>query len=244
MLREIGDLDVNQFPSIDYSSYVEFIGTAHFTRTSIRDVLSAVKQEKYTAVCIELDKYRYDRLKNRCRFCSKWSSCDRKCEFVTATEALGNQDADIWLIDMTEREINHRISTLATYPEICAWNGIRNRVLYGQIQGLKLWEEGLKDEAMDYFQGNLQVMKETFPSLFRILITERNVLMACHLICIISRYLKQLPSEKLRILALTGAAHVDGIKKLLKSPNETLHLLKKLQIPFSPPIQIRRIKVN
>ncbi|MFX0069028.1 MAG: hypothetical protein ACFE7S_08760 [Candidatus Hodarchaeota archaeon] len=234
--------EYTQIRDIDFSKHVEFLGTAHFTKTSVKDVVRAVRESKPTALCIELDENRYKRLKNRCVYCSRRNDCFQKCEFIQATDVLGNQDADIWLIDMTDREIMHRIRSYVTPLEVRSWSRVLHQVATRQSYGVRLWEGGLKDKAMDYFQGNLEVMKQSFPSLYHVLITERNALMACRLILIISRYLDKYPEKDPNILVLTGAGHVDGINELLKRPSEAFALLRELNLELTPPAYIRRIK--
>lgn len=100
---------------IDYDEFVSLLGTAHFTRRSVREAYEAVERLKPSDLAIELDLRRFNVLNGVCALCPKRSRCDRKCEFVGATDALGNADANIWLIDMSEYEIAVRIRS-AAYP--------------------------------------------------------------------------------------------------------------------------------
>lgn len=77
---------------------------------------------------------------------------------------------------------------------------------------------------------------------WRVLIDERNALMAARLAWIASRGLKE--EKNPTILALVGAAHVDGIKGLLQNPLAIKENLQKLGLSFTPPALIRRISVN
>ncbi|MFX0097660.1 MAG: hypothetical protein ACFE7E_07860 [Candidatus Hodarchaeota archaeon] len=236
--------EYTQIQDIDFSKHVEFLGTAHFTKTSVKDVVRAIRESKRTALCIELDEDRYRKLRNRCIYCSRRDSCFQKCEFIQATDVLGNQDADIWLIDMTDREIKQRIRSYVTPLEVRSWSRVLHQVATRQLYGVRLWEGGFKDKAMDYFKGNLGVMRRNFPSLYHVLITERNALMACRLILIISHYLEKYPEEIPNILVLTGAGHVDGINELLKKPLKAFALLRELNLRLTPPAHIRRIKAQ
>ncbi len=74
------------------------------------------------------------------------------------------------------------------------------------------------------------------------LIDERDTIMAARLAWIASEKLRK--EEKPNILALVGAAHVEGIKKLLSEPLKIKERLQRLSLAFKPPICIRRIKVN
>jgi radical SAM protein with 4Fe4S-binding SPASM domain len=237
------ELEGVQVPNIDLSKYVDFVGTAHFSRKSAQEVAEKVNRTKPEAVCVELCPYRYYYIRNACRRCPKRSYCSGKCEFIIATEVLGNRNADIWLIDMTEKEIWRRIACKATVNEAEAWRRILGYVGVQEARGFRLWEEGLKDEAIRYFNGNMELMRKAFPTLWHVLISERNALMACRLIYVISRYFEE-GMDKFKILAVTGAAHVEGIKELLKNPAIAFTLLEKYGITFTPPYMIRRVKVD
>jgi len=80
------------------------------------------------------------------------------------------------------------------------------------------------------------------PHVWRVLIDERNALMAVRLAWIASEKLRE--DEEPKILALVGAAHVDGIKALLKEPMAIKEDLRRLSLTFTPPMLIRRISVN
>lgn len=168
----------------NYLRHVRLLGTAHWSQRSITDAVNSVNTVNPQAICIELDKRRFDFLRRACFECPRFVNCTEKCEFVAATDALGNQDADIWLIDMDENEIAERIRSRATPEEIVAWKRISAYVAEHNSHGLELWEEGLKQEASDYFNGGTELMHRTFPTLWQVLIHERNLLMASRLIFI------------------------------------------------------------
>ena len=93
--------------------------------------------------------------------------------------------------------------------------------------GIGLWEEGLNNEAMEHL-GAPAADGPDVPSLYRILVTETNVLVPCKLIRTINQYLMVTPQEEPRILVLSGSDHTEGIRKLLKRPNEAFQLLRHL----------------
>lgn len=95
--------------NLDYNDYVDLIGTAHFTRRSIGEAYNAVKSLKPMDIALELDWERYTRLNEVCTNCPKNRSCAGLCEFIVAADALGNADANIWLIDMTQQEMRYRL---------------------------------------------------------------------------------------------------------------------------------------
>jgi len=198
---------------IDYNEFVSLLGTAHFTRRSIREACEAVEQLKPTDLAIELDLQRFNVLNGICASCPKRSRCDRKCEFVGATDALGNTDANIWLIDMSEYEIAVRIRA-AAYPwSSGGWGYISYAYMpfYNDEEDeVSLWERGFKEEVLDASQRRLELLRRRAPAVWRVLIDERNALMAARLAWIVSKSLDD--GKKPKILAVAGAAHVDGVK--------------------------------
>ncbi len=106
----------------------------------------------------------------------------------------------------------------------------------------RLWEQGYKDEVLNSEQRRLEMLRLKAPHVWRVLIDERNALMAVRLAWIASEKLKE--DEEPKILALVGAAHVDGIRALLKEPMAIKENLRRLSLTFTPPTLIRRISVN
>ena len=76
------------------------------------------------------------------------------------------------------------------------------------------------------------------PSLWRVLIDERNTLMAARTAWIVNQKMDN--KEKPKLLAFVGAAHTDGIKKLLKDPILIKNNLKEYNLSFTKPSLIRR----
>jgi len=77
---------------------------------------------------------------------------------------------------------------------------------------------------------------------WRVLIDERDTLMATRLAWIATESLQK--EETPRILAMVGAAHVDGIRYLLRKPIAIKGNLRRLELSFTPPTLIRRIAIN
>jgi len=225
--------------NVDYNEFVNLVGTAHFTRRSLYDAYEAVRRLRPTDLAIELDMKRFRILNNACSICPKRGMCTAKCEFIGATEALGNVDANIWLIDMSEQEIQQRIRHLTTPTWICR---IRIPFINEEDEETQLWEEGYKDEVLNSYQRRLGNLRRHAPAVWRVLIDERNTLMAVRLAWIATEKLRE--EKKPNILALVGAAHVTGIKELLKQPITIKENLKRFSLTFAPPTLIRRISVN
>ena len=224
---------------VDYNDYVRLVGTAHFTKRSLYDAYQAVKRLQPTDLAIELDMKRFRILNAASWTCFRRGTCTTKCEFIGATEALGNVDANIWLIDMSEHEIGQRIRRLTTPTWLYR---VSLPFFYQEDDMTRLWEQGYKDEVLNTYQRRLERLRERAPAVWRVLIDERNTVMAARLAWITSEKLRN--NMKPTILTFVGAAHVEGIKELLSNPLAIKENLQKLGITFTPPTLIRRISVN
>ncbi len=227
---------------VDYNHYVKILGTAHFTKRSLVEAFQAVDMMKPTDLAIELDIQRFQFLNQRCVTCPEHSVCAGRCEFVGATDALGNVNANIWLIDMSEREISRRVHRLLPYRQLWPFSIASPFFPYRQVDEVWLWEKGRKSEVLDRHERRLNALRAKAPHVWRVLIDERNTLMAARLAWIVTRKLKK--DEMVKTLALTGAAHVKGIEELLSSPAKVGEELKRLGLSFTQPTLIRRVNVN
>lgn len=229
-----------QIFNVDYNQHVDIVGTAHFTRRSINDAYESIKSLNPEDVAIELDWKRFKHLNTACLGCPRIGSCKGLCEFTAAAEALGNVDANIWLIDITEREMQRRIRSIITRSE-------RERMGFLLSQGLDedptwLWEEGFKDRVVKNSKKQIEDSRQLFPSVWRVLIDERNVLMAAKLAWIASK--NQNEGKNSKILAFVGAAHVEGIKDLLMKPLFMRDQLRRFNLSFAEPTLVRRVAIQ
>jgi len=225
---------------IDYNDYVELIGTAHFTRRSINDAYESVTSFHPQDIALELDWRRFRKLNTACLSCPRPASCNGLCEFIAATDALGNADANIWLIDMTEQEMRQRISSSMTPFERS--NIGHSRYRYAVENPLQLWERGLKERVLHNSKREIARNRRFFPSVWRVLIDERNALMAVRLAWIASKNLND--GKTPRILTFVGAAHVEGIRDLLRSPLQLRETMMHFNLSFAEPTLIRRVAVQ
>ena len=225
-------------PDIDFLMHVDFVGVAHFSKRSISDASKAIRDIEPIAVCLELCPFRYEYLKmiQQNPFTKAFPS--EKSELVTAIDLLNGMNVDAWLVDMNQEEIAARVLALASVEEARAWKRIQNYLVKSEKVGLMLWEEGLKDEAMKVFNGDVGLMRRNFPTLWKVLIFERNVFMTCGLIYLVLHYLESSLKE-FKIICLVGAVHVEGIKQLLKQPKKAFQALEKLGICFRKPYAIK-----
>ena len=229
-----------QILDTDYNEYVNLIGTAHFTRRSLNDAYEAIESLKPKDIALELDWRRFTQLNTACLNCPKSQSCKGICEFIGATEALGNTNANIWLIDMTEREMQYRMRRRMT-PYERTHKRIPLRY-FADEDPLLLWEQGYKERVINDSKRQMEIGRRYFPSVWRVLIDERNALMAARLAWISSKSLdeRKVPS----ILTFVGAAHVDGIRELLQYPLQIRDHLRKFNLSFTDPTLIRRVAVQ
>jgi len=232
--------DMTEIRNIDYNDYVDLVGTAHFTRRSLDDAYRAIRSLKPHDVALELDWNRFRLLNASCVGCSERGSCRGICEFTGAAEALGNIDANVWLIDMTEREMRQRIRSRMTPFEM-------SRIAFSPYGSwdqdpVRLWERGFKDRVISNTKRQIEASRRFLPSVWRVLIDERNALMAGRLARIVTRKLDE--ERKPKILTFVGAAHVEGMRELLSNPLTVKEDLRRLGVPFTEPALIRRVAVQ
>lgn len=226
--------------NIDYNKCVEIVGTAHFTRRSINDAYESIRSLKPQDVALELDWRRFQPLNTACVACPKKGSCKGICEFTGAAEALGNVNANIWLIDMTEGEIKRRIRSTMTPLERSRMGFHVNRMV--DEDPIWLWEKGFKDRVISNSKKEIEGSRRLIPSVWRVLIDERNALMAARLAWIASGNLSE--SKNSRIITFVGAAHVEGIRKLLMNPILIKQQLESFNLSFTEPTLIRRVAIQ
>ena len=226
--------------NLNYNEYVDIVGTAHFTRRSIKDAYDSITAKKPKDIALELDWKRFQLLNTACLGCPRRGVCKGICEFTGAAEALGNINANIWLIDMTEQEIGIRIKSKMTLFER-AHRGFR---IYSNLDEnpIRLWEKGFKDRVINDSKRRIATLRKVFPSVWRVLIDERNALMAARLAWITSKKLNEERNGK--ILAFVGAAHVEEMTNLLMNPVLIAEKLREFNLSFTEPILVRRVAVQ
>jgi len=229
-----------QIHDTDYNQYVDLIGTAHFTRRSLNDAYDAIESRKPRDIALELDWRRFTQLNTACLNCPRGGSCKGICEFIGATEALGNTNANIWLIDMTEREMRYRMRRRTT-PYERSQRRIPRRYSADE-DSIWLWEQGYKERVINDSKRHIETGRRHFPSVWRVLIDERNALMAARLAWISSKNLDE--GKKPSILTFVGAAHVEGIRDLLQHPLQIRDHLRTFNLSFTDPTLIRRVAVQ
>lgn len=222
---------------LNYNKFVKFVGTAHFSERSFSDVVEALNSSNIIAACLELCPYRYEYLKNLCNTCLLKNSCSKKCEFVIAVDTFYLSKIDVWLLDWTQEEIAAKILARASQEEASSWRRVKDFLAQTEAYGLYLWEEGLKEEALQLFNGDLTIMRETFPTLWNVLFYERNLLLASRLIFVVSQYIKQ-GIDDFEVVALIGATHVEAVREKLEKPVDVFASLEEMGTGFTPPFLV------
>jgi pheromone shutdown protein TraB len=105
-----------------------------------------------------------------------------------------------------------------------------------------LWEQGYKERVINDSKRRIETGRRYFPSVWRVLIDERNALMAARLAWIASKNLDE--GKNPSILTFVGAAHVEGIRDLLQHPLQIRDHLRTFNIRFNDPTLIRRVAVQ
>jgi len=227
-------------PGREPGSSFDFVGTAHFTGRSIYDAIQAASSGLNSGVAVELDRARFDGLNRMGYSVGPQLRARAEGEFVAATDAFGNRDGDIWLLDWSIEQIDRRVRMTLTPQELWRWRSVSSDISPYEIKGAGLWEAGLKDEALHYLDFTTSAMREYFPSLYRVLIIERNLLMAGRLMEVES----QLADPQARLLVLMGMAHIEGVRELLREPERVSEGFDRYGLNYSSPIRIRRARVN
>ncbi|MEK3990547.1 TraB/GumN family protein [Robertmurraya sp. FSL R5-0851] len=225
---------------LDGKEYI-LIGTAHVSKHSAEQVKEVIEAEKPDAVCVELDKQRYQSITEG----NKWKEMDiiqvikeKKASLLLMNLAISsfqNRMANQFGIKAGQEMIQGIESakesgaTLVladrniqiTFARI--WGGIGlkgkalllSQVIAGIFSKESITEEELeKMKSQDTLQAILNEFTETFPRLKKPLIDERDQYLA--------QKIKEAPGEK--IVAVLGAAHVPGIKEEIKKEQDLAKL--------------------
>jgi pheromone shutdown-related protein TraB len=210
------------------------VGTAHVSQESTDLVKRVIEEEKPDVVCVELDEQRYKALRDR----NRWESLDIKqiirnkqfptlvanlmlssyqkrlggklgvmpgAELLAATEVATERGIPFELCDR-----NIRTTMLRAWRSMSFWkkNNLMAAMLAATFAGEELSEEDLRKlKQKDVLSEMMNELAEAMPQLKRVLIDERDTYLAQ----------KILASEGKRIVAVVGAGHVEGMKKILEA---------------------------
>ncbi|MFC0477233.1 TraB/GumN family protein [Robertmurraya beringensis] len=225
---------------LDGKEYI-LIGTAHVSKHSAEQVKEVIEAEKPDAVCVELDKQRYQSITEG----NKWKEMDiiqvikeKKASLLLMNLAISsfqNRMANQFGIKAGQEMIQGIESAKETGATLVLadrniqitfariWGGIGlkgkalllSQVVAGIFSKESITEEELeKMKSQDTLQAILNEFTETFPRLKKPLIDERDQYLA--------QKIKEAPGEK--IVAVLGAAHVPGIKEEIKKEQDLAKL--------------------
>lgn len=226
------------------------VGTAHISRESVETVTRVIEETSPDSVCVELDEQRFKALQYR----NQWESLNLKqvirtgqvpflmanlalsafqkrmglqtgtrpgAEMAAAAEAAEKLGLQVELVD---RSI--RTTLLRVWRRTGFWK--KTQIMASLVASL--FEKGEVDEKElarlrqnDTLSAMLEEMGRMLPSVKSILVDERDIYMAYHI--------RNAPGE--RIVAVLGAAHVPGIKRLLNE--ETITPVQIEAISHIPP---------
>lgn len=220
---------------------MKILGTSHVAAESVREIEQAFTEWKPEIVAVELDHNRLVALWEKKRhsaslkmlkvglsgflFAIVGSYVQRKigtkvgmdpgAEMRRAVELAGQHGARIALIDQRVERTLYRFSQVLTWKERLRIAGdVMRGVLFSKRELRKLGLENIdftRVPGKEIVKKLLDMVKERYPNIYRVLVEERNVVMARNI-----RHIRKLEPEK-RILVVVGAGHVEGLAALIEN---------------------------
>ena len=217
---------------------ITFLGTAHVSKESVREVEELIlkKQPKY--ICIELDKQRYDNLIND----EQWKNTDivsviknkqfpglvmqviiasvqKKFSLTTNSEPAGEFKKAIELAKQTNAEIilidrNIKITLNRIWRKLTLFNKaeIITSFIFGD-DDTELTEDSLQDIMKDdVMELAFSSFKEKLPIIHKVLVEERDEYMANNILEL---------TTKEEVVVIIGKAHLNGIFNKVKDNSNT-----------------------
>lgn len=224
---------------MSYLRYVKLIGTMHVSPKSREEVLNTILGERPHAVAIELDRARFLAMReNRKVNLDEALRLGRKglVNYVLAKieEKLGEEfgmkpgeemkaainaaqrlGVPLYLID---EDINLILSKILAAPG-------REKLLMA-IEALGVFlplKSGQASDPMAEYRVMMVQFRRRYPYLYRILVEERNEVMARNLVSIVEN-LKLQGVKRPKVIAVVGLGHKPGIERLLNSVNEKVFI--------------------
>ena len=223
---------------MDYSNLI-IIGTSHIAKQSLEEVERAIEDKKPDIVALELDKNRlYSLFKKPGKIriydikrvgikgfvfslIGVWA--EKKLgsmvgvapgsEMKKAVILARKNGIKIALIDQDIEITLKRFSKSLTWKE--KWNFIADvfKGLFSRKRALEIEFDLTKVPSKVIIQKLIEKVKERYPNVYKVLIEERNFVMADNL----KRIMEKNPDKK--ILAIIGAGHEEEILDLIKKPS-------------------------
>ncbi len=240
-----------QIVSVNGREFI-LIGTAHISQESTDLVRAVIEQERPDVVCVELDEQRYKTLSDK----TKWENLDLKqiirqqqlmtllinlllasyqrrlgqklgvapgTELLEATRVAQELNIPLALVD---RDV--RITLRRAWNSMSFWEKMKllSSGFVGAVEGEEISEEMLSEiRQSDVLTELMNELGEFMPVLKGVLIDERDI------------YIAQKTRDAVgdKVVAVVGAGHLSGIKRvLLENRQEDLSLIE--QVPPPSPV--------
>lgn len=211
------------------------IGTSHISIESVKEVESIIINKKPEIVAIELDRLRYRALTSEGRRVGikdikdigvkgylfgmfgawiekqlgKIVNVKPGSEMIKAIESAKKVDAKVALIDQDIRITLKKISKELTWKE--KFNFVKD-IFVGIFSKNKVKIDLRKVPDKKLIKELVIKLKKDYPTLYKVLIEERNQ--------IIAKNLNKLMSTDKRIVAVIGAGHTDDVLDIIKNENK------------------------
>lgn len=220
---------------MSYLRYVKLIGTMHVSPKSREEVIRTILTERPHAVAIELDRARFLAMNENRRLTLEESlrfgrkgvinyalaKVEEKLgeefgmkpgeEMKAAISAAQTLGVPLYLID---EDINLILSKILAAP-------VREKLLMA-LEALGLFLPvggGHTSDPMAEYRVMMVQFRRRYPYLYRVLVEERNEVMARNLISIVEN-LKLRGVKRPRVIAVVGLGHKPGIEHLLDRAGE------------------------
>jgi len=215
---------------VNYLRYVKLIGTMHVSPRSREEVARTILRERPSAVAVELDRARFLAMERNVELTLGESlrmgraglinyalaKVEEKLgetfgmspgeEMKAAIESARLLGIPLYLID---EDINLILAKLSSAP-------LREKLLMA-LEGLSVFLPMGRAEVGDPLEEYRTMMAEfrrRYPYLYRVLVEERNEVMARNLMAIVDSLLAR-GVKRPKVLAVVGLGHKPGIERLL-----------------------------
>ncbi|WP_297507378.1 TraB/GumN family protein [Thermococcus sp.] len=222
---------------MNYLRYVKVIGTMHVSPKSREEVIRTILEERPTAIAVELDRARFLamtenvslsvgdalRLGRKGLINYALAKVEERLgetfgmapggEMMGAIETARALGVPLYLID---EDINLILAKLSRAP-------LREKLLLA-LEGLSVFLP-LRSEMgnpLEEYRWMMLEFRRRYPYLYRVLVEERNEIMARNLRAIVDSLLSA-GVKKPRVIAVVGLGHKAGIERLLEEGTARIH---------------------
>ena len=218
---------------MSYLRYVKVIGTMHVSPESRKKVRQTILEERPHAIAIELDGRRFYAIQNRQKLSFEdavkygrkgiiqylLTKVEEKLgeefgmmpggEMMEAIALAGLLGVPLYLIDEDINLITMKILKAPFREKILL-------ILESLAVFLPLPRKGEEKDLFEDFKIMMLRFKRRYPYLYRVLLEERNEIMAGNLISIVDS-LKAKGIKKPKVIAVVGLGHKKGVERILNS---------------------------